>query len=85
VSVPPSSTPPGKSSFRPIAITLLVGALLAGGSCFGFFFQIASYDSQIATLTVAGIMLGAAVFVAGLVLTIIWVVKRVFRGAQEKS
>ena len=74
---------PKKSSYRPIGLTILAGALLAGGSCFGFVQSINSNNPFMAA-AVAGFAAGVVLFLAGVILSVIWAVKRLIRGGRER-
>ena len=79
---PTQPTPP-RSRYWPIGLTILAGALLAVGSCFGFIEGINS-KPQLMAAAVTGIAAGVVLFLAGVILSIIWVVKRLIRGGRER-
>ena len=82
--ISPQTPPqPNKSRYRPIGLTLVAGVLLAWGSCCGFL-QTMTYNSPFPLLTALGFFLGVVLFLTGFIGTIIWAIKRIARGAQER-
>jgi len=70
-----------KSSYKPIGLLLLAGALLASGSCYGFS-QTMGPSPRAILLAGLGFFLGVVLFLTGFIRTIIWASKRIGRGER---
>jgi len=77
----PQPTETNMSSYKPIGLLLLAGALLAGGSCYGFS-QIYDPYTRAVLLAALGFFLGVVLFLTGFIRTIIWASKRIGRGER---
>ena len=75
MSASPLSVPPRKSSYGPIGITLLAGALLPGGSCYGFLGTMNSNSYfQFPLLAALGFFFGVVLFLIGFIGSIVWAI-----------
>lgn len=84
--VGPLSPPARKSRLVAIALTIFCGALLAGGSCFGFIgtLNINGPSKPINMLFSWGIVAGVVAFLAGVVWAIVALVLHIMRPRNQK-
>lgn len=86
LTVGPPPPPARKSRLVAIALTIFCGALLAGGSCFGFIgtLNINGPSKPLNTLFSWGIVAGVVAFLAGIVWAIVALVLHMMRPRSQQ-
>jgi len=84
--VGPPPPPARKSRFVAVALTIFCGALLAGGSCFGFIgtLNINGPSKPINALFGCGIIAGILAFLAGIIWAIVALVLHILRPRSQQ-
>ena len=85
-SVGPPPPPARKSRLLPIVLTISCGALLAGGSCFGFAdtLNFNGPSKPINTLFACGMIAGIVAFLAGIIWAIVALVLHILRSRSQQ-
>jgi hypothetical protein len=80
----PSPPPPGKSSYKPILLSLLFSFLLAGGTCFGFLntFNF-NRNSTVSMVYAGGFAFCVLTFLGSLLWLVIKAVSDAIRGSRS--
>ncbi len=84
--VGPPPPPARKSRFVAVALTIFCGALLAGGSCFGFIgtLNINGHSKSINMLFACGMIAGVVAFLAGVIWAIVALVLHILRSRSQQ-